>query len=638
MSVSDSRESTDLNVGKRRYMPGLDGLRALSVLAVIAYHLNFPLAQGGFLGVGVFFTLSGYLITDQLMMQWQTTKRINLKEFWLRRFRRLMPATFFMLAMVYLWLILFDPSRLSTLRGDFISVILYFNNWWLIFHNVSYFESFGPPSPIGHLWSLAIEEQFYFLWPVILVFVLRFRPKRGKLILFTLIGAAASILAMALIYQPGSDPSRVYYGTDTRLFALLIGATFAIAYPSQKLSQHISIQSRRALDFLGGAGILGILIIIWRTNEYDASLYLGGFALFAILSAIVTVILAHPASRVARLMGIKPLRWIGVRSYSLYLWHYPVIILTSPTLDTGGFSGSRIVLQLVVSFLMAGLSWKYVEEPIRSGSITQLWKKNRFGGDRNVLRTPFFRRRMLLILAMIPLLVFITSCTSPLNVGNTSLATSSEVAEQVQIADIPPTDVTIEEIIPPRVDSDETASDIPEKPTEEQSPSVNPPVWKAELGKGITAIGDSVILDASPYLEKYLPGIEIDGKVGRQMYQAQSVVNQLKVEGRLGNRVIIELGTNGSFSTKQLQELLTSLEDAKQILLVNVRVPRKWQDTVNIDLKTVAAEFPNTTLVDWFSASKGKNSYFSEDGVHLTEEGANYYASLISEVIQKEER
>lgn len=634
MSVSDSLQSTNLGGGKKHYMPGLDGLRALSVLAVIAYHQNFPWAQGGFLGVGIFFTLSGYLITDQLMFQWLSTGRFDLKDFWLRRVRRLMPAMLFMLAIVCLWLSLSDRARLGALRGDLISVILYFNNWWLIFHHVSYFQSFGPPSPIGHLWSLAIEEQFYLLWPVILAILLSFTSKRRKLILFTLMGAAASILAMALIYVPGADPSRVYYGTDTRAFALLIGAALAMAYPSRNLSKDISVPSSWVLDTIGGASLIGIILMIGRTNEYDSSLYVGGLAIFALLSAIATVILAHPASRVAGLMGCKPLRWIGVRSYGLYLWHYPVIILTSPTVDTGGFNISRIVLQLAVSFLLAELSWKFVEEPIRRGSLNRWWRSRCLQQRRRVRRVPF-RSRALLVLGMIPLFLFITSCTSHFNGQDTSPGSSPVVAESEQ-TDIPPT--TGEALPSPAVQSEEPASDRPEQPSAGQGPAVNPPVSKTESGQGITAIGDSVILDAAPYLEKLLPGIIIDGKVGRQMSQAQDVVDLLKAKGQLGNRVIIELGTNGSFDQNQLRHLLTSLGDVQQIVLINVRVPRKWQNHVNEDLKAVAAEFPKATLIDWYSASKGKDSFFSADGVHLTEEGSKYYASLIGAAVQNEER
>lgn len=657
MSGSDSEQSSEL--GGRRYLPGLDGLRALSVLAVIAYHLNLPWASGGFLGVGIFFTLSGYLITDQLMLQWQNTKRINLKEFWLRRIRRLIPAVLFMLAIVYLWLILFQRSRLDTLRGDFISVILYLNNWWLIFHNVSYFESFGPPSPIAHLWSLAIEEQFYLLWPVLLAVLLRGVSGRRKLVLFTLLGAAASMLAMVLLYEPGTDPSRVYYGTDTRVFALLIGAAFAIACPSWKFPQQISPRFRWALDLLGGAGLLGIILALWKTNEYAAGLYDGGLALFAVLSAIVTVILAHPAGRVAGFMSCKPLRWIGVRSYSLYLWHYPVIILTTPTVDTGGFNGSRLVLQLAASFLLAALSWRFVEEPIRRGSLEQLWR-NRGSGRRtsvpgtlhrsrlrhllqrplrprlrSLLQRSLLRPRLPIVLVIAPLCFFSTSCSSYLGQENTSPAKPQAAAQQVKMhnpIEQPAKNNTAAGAPAPK-NTTATGPSTPKNTT-----AASAAASKAKSGEGITAIGDSVILDAAPYLGKLLPGIAIDGKLGRQMAEAQELVDRLKGKGKLGSRVIIELGTNGPFTTSQLRQLLKSLGSVQQIVLVNTRVPKRWQNTVNSDLKTVAAEFTNVTLVDWFSASRGKNSFFYNDGVHLRKEGAKYYALLVSQAIGKEQR
>lgn len=502
MNELDSKQNTSLGAGAKHYMPGLDGLRALSVLAVIAYHLNFHWAQGGFLGVGIFFTLSGYLITDQLMLQWQRSGKIDLKDFWIRRARRLMPAMFFMLAVVCLWLNFFDKSRLGALKGDFASVALYVNNWWLIFHNVSYFESFGPPSPIGHLWSLAIEEQFYILWPLILMLMLRFAHRRSKLILFTLFGAAASIFAMALIYQPGADPSRVYYGTDTRAFALLIGAAFAIAFPSRNLPKLISAKTRLALDLIGGAGLLGIILMIRRTNEYDSSLYIGGLALFTVLSAIVVVILAHPASHAARFIGCKPLRWVGIRSYSLYLWHYPVMTLTTPAVDVGGFNAGRTIIQLIMSFLLAALSWKFIEDPIRRGSVSRLW------GNMHVLKAPF-QRRFLLVLVMTPLFLFVNSCSSRMNVENKLSAASPESTEQV-LAVVPQT--TDEKPLSQIADSTKPAPDIPKQQPEEQSLAGKPSAAEIETAKVITAIGDSVILDAAPYLEKLLPGIIIDGK------------------------------------------------------------------------------------------------------------------------------
>lgn len=595
--------------GDKRYMPGLDGLRALSVLAVIAYHLNFKWASGGLLGVGIFFVLSGYLITDQIVTQWKQNRRIDLKEFWIRRARRLLPAMFAMLAFVALWLALFDSSRLKALQGDFISVSLYFHNWWLIFHDVSYFESFGPPSPIGHLWSLAIEEQFYVIWPVVLILLFRIVPQRGKIVLLLLAGAAVSALAMGLIYEPGMDPSRVYYGTDTRVFALLIGAALAVVWPSPNMNRDISRRSRNLFDLAGGGGLVIIIFMIWRTNEFGGFLYNGGFVFLSIISAIVIAVLAHPASRLARLMGCKPLRWIGVRSYSLYIWHYPVIVLTGHSVENDAWGGFRILIQLGISLLLAALSWKYIEEPVRHGLSGNLWRK--------ISKKPRLKFRHLVV-AILPIVLLSSSC-------------KSNADSMVRVEPFP------DAVIHNMEEHSGTAvqPESPDTPEPVASPNDQPSSEKEE-NNGITAIGDSVILDAAPYLEKYLPGITIDGKVGRQMSQAQEVVDNLKSNGKLGSRVIIELGTNGSFNTKQLRELLSSLGDARQIVLVNTRVPRKWQDTVNSALKEAAEDFQNVTLVDWYTSSEGKKSYFNDDGVHLKREGAEFYASLIASAVQKE--
>ncbi|NOU71313.1 acyltransferase family protein [Paenibacillus sp. LMG 31458] len=605
--------------GIKRYMPGLDGLRALSVMAVIAYHFNFKWASGGLLGVGVFFVLSGYLITDQLITQWKRNRRLDLKEFWIRRARRLLPAMFTMLAFVAIWLILFDKSRFIALKADFLSAALYFNNWWLIFHKVSYFESFGPPSPIGHLWSLAVEEQFYLIWPLVLIILLRIVPQRGKVFLLTLVGAAASVLAMAMIYVPGMDPSRVYYGTDTRVFAMLIGAALAIVLPSQNITANISRRSRNFLDLAGGIGLFIIILMIWRTNEYGDYLYYGGLMFFSIISAIVVAVLVHPASRLARLMGYGPLRWIGVRSYSLYIWHYPVIILTSPTIETNSSGIIRIFFQIVASLLLAALSWKYIEEPIRNGLLGKIW------GKMN-MNPKLIYRQLLIIVTLSPLIFLSVSCSNKVD-SSVSVKATSETAVQ-NMKDQSDTSLHSNE------ESINTLPELPKVPIPKDQ-IMNTPITKEESDKGVTAIGDSVILDAAPFLEKKLPRIVIDGKVGRQMSQAQEVVDQLKANGKLGSRVIIELGTNGPFNSKELRKLLTSLGEVQQIVLVNTRVPKKWQDTVNSALKEVSADYQNATLVDWYSSSQGKDDYFSKDGVHLNQEGAKFYAELVAKGIQQ---
>lgn len=610
-------------VGGRRYMPGIDGLRALSVLAVIAYHLNIKWAEGGLIGVGIFFVISGYLITDQIINQWERNGRMDLADFWIRRARRLLPATIVMLSVVALWLLIVDPTRLNGLKGGFLSSLFYVNNWWLIFHNVSYFENFGPPSPIGHLWSLSIEEQFYILWPLLLVAGLKFVRHRGKLVVWILACAGVSALAMAMLYVPGTDPSRVYYGTDTRMFALLIGCALAVTWPSQKLKDTVTGTSRRRLDIIGGLGLLVLLVLIYRINEFDDTLYRSGFLMISIISAVVIAVLAHPASLLGKMMGCPSLRWIGVRSYSLYIWHYPVIILTSPEGNPDNSSVLRIILQLVVSFLLAALSYKFVEEPIRRGSYREIWIK-KTNNRRRVIRPSF-------LVAFIAVILIPIACNGYLSNAKSNTPAIDSGGMQTVQQEAKPVKPSEKPLVQPSVQP----SEAPEKEDTTDVEANKPDMEAKRPGKDITVIGDSVILDAAPFLIDRLPGIVIDGKVGRQMAQAQEVVDELKAKGRLGKRIIIELGTNGAFNSKQLRKLLQSLSDAEQIIVVNTRVPRKWQDTVNNTISKVTSEFRNTTVVDWYSASEGKDEYFYQDGVHLKREGAKYYASILIKALER---
>jgi peptidoglycan/LPS O-acetylase OafA/YrhL len=357
----------------QRYMPGLDGLRALAVLAVIAYHVDFGWAQGGLLGVGIFFTLSGYLITDLLLAQQSATGGLAMVSFWQRRARRLLPALFVMVAVVAGWVALLQRGQLPALRGAMVAAAGYISNWWLIAHNTSYFARFGPPSPLGHLWSLAVEEQFYLIWPWLMLLGLAITrrqddvSRRRWLAGGALLLAAVSAVLMAALYHPGYDPTRVYDGTDTRAFALLIGAALAFARPSRLMPAQPGRRRRLLLDGAGAAGLIVIGVLIWRTGQYSPFLYRGGMVLLSLATAAVVLAAVAPAGQIGQLLGWRPLRWIGVRSYGIYLWHYPVIVLTTPA--GGQETLVRASLQVAASVAIAALSWTFVEEPIRRGAI-----------------------------------------------------------------------------------------------------------------------------------------------------------------------------------------------------------------------------------------------------------------------------
>jgi peptidoglycan/LPS O-acetylase OafA/YrhL len=395
--------------GDQKYLPGLDGLRALAVAAVVAYHLGYGWAQGGLLGVGVFFTLSGYLITDILVGQWAARGRIRLGDFWLRRARRLLPALFVMLAVVTVWVNVVARSFLPGFRGNVIASVFYVSNWWYIGQHASYYARFAPPTPLDHLWSLAVEEQFYLIWPwVVLLLVwlagrLR-RRRRGladglgglggqvagpgggvpyltnrfrvALALMTLALAGGSAILMIHLYQPGYDPTRVYEGTDTRACGLLIGAAVAMIWPTRRPSVGGTSAERRVpaavrwlLDAAGVAGLAVIGLLVWRTNQYSDFMFRGGLVVLSVATAATVAAVVTPGSLLGRALGCRPLRWVGVRSYGIYLWHYPVIVLTAGVGAAGSpVSLGRALVLVAGTVAAAALSWRVIEEPIRRGA------------------------------------------------------------------------------------------------------------------------------------------------------------------------------------------------------------------------------------------------------------------------------
>ncbi len=361
-------------------MPGLDGIRALAVLSVIAFHVNLSWAQGGTLGVGVFFTLSGYLITDLLLEHWRRHGDLGLRDFWLRRARRLLPALFLMLIAVSVWVALFEADELGAVRRQVVTAVLYVANWSTIAQHGSYFARFADPLPLDHLWSLAIEEQFYLAWPSLLLLAIWTLRRRLPLALLTVLGAMVSALVMVLLYRPGYDPTRVYEGTDTRAFGLLLGAATAIVWPTRVPRLASRPLVRDLLDAGGLLGLAGMALLVWRTDAFSPFLYPFGFLLLSLATAALLAAVVNPASRLGALLGCRPLRWIGVRSYGIYLWQWPIIVLGGTT--AGGSAWVRRALEVAATFLAASLSWRYVEEPVRRGVLTRPRRQIRSGAGR----------------------------------------------------------------------------------------------------------------------------------------------------------------------------------------------------------------------------------------------------------------
>ncbi|PKR84217.1 acyltransferase family protein [Heyndrickxia camelliae] len=646
----------ELHTEKKRYIHSLDGLRALAVFAVIFYHLGFGWASGGFLGVCVFFVLSGYLITDLLVSEKERKGTIDLKSFWYRRARRLLPAMFTLLIALSCWVILFDRHFLASLRGDIIAASFYFSNWWYIFHHVSYFESFHSPSLLTHFWSLAVEEQFYLVWPLLILIGLNFLSKRSVLFL-TLLAAILSGLAMAFLYQPGMDPSRVYYGTDTRAFSLLIGAALALCWPSQKLAGKVPFKSSVFLNFIGAFGLFILLWMLARTNQYESFLYLGGMILLSVITVLLLASLVHPASSISRIFELKPLRFLGVRSYGIYLWHYPIILLTTPAVHTQGISIFRVLFQIALIILLSSLSYTFIENPIRKNGFGVIWKR---------LGIFSYRRAFAFVGVSVILLISILFSSNEPSAKTNSKTASLSVPTEKQTSmkgekqkekpneerkesptsqqdsvskevKVQPSKKVVEQKVPLKDHNSAGEHKVTQKANnstiaKNKHSTKNSPPPNSNLA--ISAIGDSILVDVEPHLKKIYPSIKVNAVIGRQMYQALDVVKQMKKNGELGNVVIIELGTNGPFTKSQLETMMNIIGVNRKVIFVNTRVPRPWQNIVNTALKEAAAKYSNASLVDWYSSSTNHNEYFEPDGVHLNPKGASTYASLVANKVK----
>ncbi|HKO37078.1 MAG TPA: acyltransferase family protein [Solirubrobacterales bacterium] len=624
----------------QRYMPGLDGLRAIAVLAVIAFHLGFDWAPGGMLGVGVFFTLSGYLITDILLAQLSGSGRIKLVPFWLARARRLLPALFLMLAIVVAWVTVFGPAQPDQFREGVISAIFYINNWQQIFADVSYFARFEAEGPLDHLWSLSVEEQFYILWPFLLLLGVKLvheRPLasgvRPRLALLTIAGALASSILMAVLYEPSFDPSRLYFGTDTRAGGLLFGAALAMVWPSRKLSRRIAPQARNTLDALGVAGLLVIALMIWRNGELSPFLYRGGFVVLSLATVLVLMPLTHPACRLGRWLGVLPLRWVGVRSYAIYLWQTPVIVLTTPQGVQHEDDLVRSLLQVAAIFAISALSWRFVEEPIRHGAIGRFFARRRAVGWKWETFAPPMRAA---IVATGVILLIAAGGMAGIN------STSSAQGEEARV--------------------EQAKAEGTTKP---------PPLTKAQAEdstksscKAVVHIGDSTSegLDDAEYLpveSQRIPArytevgarevhMEVQGATSieeqfESMPNAQEVAAAWKAEGFEGCWVLA-LGTNeaanvaaGSTVTERerIEKMMAIIGD-EPVLWVNVRSlveagdPYSKENMEKWDEELVAAcdSYPNIRVYDWASAVK--DEWFIEDGIHFTSPGYAARAQLIA--------
>jgi peptidoglycan/LPS O-acetylase OafA/YrhL len=619
--------------------PGLDGVRALAVLTVIGFHEGTSGLPGGFLGVDIFFVLSGFLITDLLVSRYDRTDRLDLADFWTRRARRLLPALAVMLVVVTAAATVIEPGQEGSLRLALLAAATYTSNWFQILHHVSYFAAAGQagaPPPLDHLWSLAIEEQFYLVWPLIVwCVIVRLTARRAR-VACALTGAAVSALVMAIQYTPGGDPSAVYYGTDTHASALLIGAALALAWPLRALTVIPAAQARR-LDI---GGIAGLVVLAWAAGHFSGSdpiVYPAGL-LLAAFAAAALVAAAAGHGIIAALTSWRPLRWVGVRSYGIYLWHWPVIALGTALAGPGASSPWLWPVETGVTIALASASWRYVETPTMRnglGSTVRHWVQLVVAASRRPAAGTKGRAVPVTVAAAAAITVVLACygvARPPAPDAPGGLLRQVANGERVSSA----SQATPSARSTPSPSSAPSATGhAPAKAT----PTFTPPAacHRGQLrvsGSQVTAVGDSVMLASAMALEAAMPGVYIDAKVDRQTPTGLAVIRSLAVTGRLRHVVVFSLGTNGSVSARQLRQLQRTVGPGRELVLVSTFGPQAWEHAVNTAIAAAARHGKHTELANWHQAIAARPALLWPDGVHPRPAGARLYAGVVLAAIK----
>lgn len=585
---------------------------------MFAYHAEVSWARGGFLGVDVFFVISGFLITALLLREWEDHQWIDVVQFWKRRALRLLPALFLLLLAVWVVVPLLAPEQGGRLRGDVRAALAYVSNWRLILEHQSYFEAAGRPPVLQHLWSLAVEEQFYLVWPLVLWIGLGVRRRAGKLVWWILAGAAGSAALMAALYEPGTDPSRVYYGTDTRAGAILLGAALACVWSPWKLKRNPSPAGRAVLGIVGAGALAGLGWSLVSFHQFSDQLYRGGFLGVAALATVLVAVIAHPGTPVVnRVLGASPLVWLGKRSYGVYLFYWPVLMLTRAYYDVPVYGNALLALRAGVTVALAAVSYRFVEQPIRNGALGRLW------ADLG-RRGPFAARPGLWVRARAAILgVTLIAVGTALVVVRTSPTEPPFLVVEAAEALETTTTASTTTAVPP------TTTTVAEPTTTSVAPSTTVPVATSLPQALVTGLGDSVLLEAKAELERRLPRASIDAEVARQFKELLAVATAKRDAGQLGSSVILQLGNNGPVTAGQFDEIMAVLAGAQRVVVINVKVPRPWEAPNNEMMAAGVKRWPNAVLMDWQKHGKAHPELFGDDGTHMGPTGVKVFVELV---------
>jgi peptidoglycan/LPS O-acetylase OafA/YrhL len=577
-----------------QYIPAIDGLRAIAVIAVMLYHLGLSWIPGGFLGVDLFFVISGYVITRLLLDSIQERGGLDLRDFYLARIRRLLPPLVFMIITTSIFVGLWAPDTTKKFLTDAPFSLTGAMNWWLVFNQQDYFEASGRPPLLQHTWSLAVEAQFYLIWPLILLIVLKYLGKKlipaAALVIAATSGVALMLVSFQIDAANSSKVSHVYFGTDTHSIGLFLGAALAVSWIPQNFNLQVT---RRAQDFIDGIGVfgfIGILSTFLLIDETKPTLYKIAFPLAGLFGTAILISIVHPASRFAPLLRNKALLWIGERSYAIYLWHWVIFQVSRPQVDLDGEDWALFTLRILVVLALADISLRLVELPIRSGAVAYWFKGMRY-------RTPEVRKRQKVLVAIsISATILLSSLVSAY-----ALIDTADKNRAVEVA------------------------------IEEASQPVKTEI--SAIGKtGIWVTGDSVILGIRHEIEARNPIALINARVGRQAPELLEVI-QKDSSAAIGSPIVFNLGNNNALTREQVVAIFEAIKTAPIRIVVNTAVPRPWKESNNALIDEVASGYPNTHVIRWDQISMGHPEYFAPDGIHLVPAGVRAYVAAIEEFL-----
>ena len=610
---------------KRRYITGLDGIRAIAVIMVLAYHLKLALFKSGFLGVTVFFVLSGYLITGILISEVEEEGTIDLKNFWLRRIRRLVPAVMSMAVVIIF--VSAVVNRIIFTKGckDFLASVLGFNNWWQIFNKISYFEAAGVPSPFTHCWSLAIETQFYLIYPLILLGIYKLVKSRGegranRGLLFagvTLLLALISVILMIVLFDPQQDASRVYYGTDTRAFSLLFGALLAILWEYRMVPRRLSASVNMVLGSVSFAVLLVMTIAINGSSNFW---YRGGQFFGTILTVLMVYAVSGRKTWLSRFLSNPVLKWMGDRSYSIYLWHYPIILLISKGIKASWWI---TLIEIVLSVVLAELSYRFIETPIRHGIIGEYLNilRSRPKSRQEKKRQIQVARRSLKVMAgTFVLTVSLILCMIFVPKKNALDTLQKREAKAKETGKM-----TEEQLAKQKANGSESEDTI-----------CTADLTDDEILEGLNLllIGDSIAVDVTDDFYEIFPNSVSDTKIGRITSLGKQVLDSYIDEKKWEGEGVIFASLSNSPINGELEDIREKIGKDMPLFLTTVRIPHDtFEEKSNSKIKKFVEENDHTYLIDWYAASKGHDEYFDADDTHLLSAGAKAYAKCIKEAV-----